>query len=123
MSRIHPVQVLLDEHRLIEEVLGAFESNLGGLPSTPFPGQWFFESLDFFRHFVEGCHHDKEEELVFPQLRAAGLIQEHDAGSAYLDRGGDSPAGLGRRFRRYGPVPQGGRRVRAFSPEPYRAGG
>ena len=86
MSRIHPVQLLLDEHRLIEDVLGAFETKLRGLPATPFPGQWFLDVLDFFRHFVEGCHHNKEEEMIFPQLRAAGLLEQHDAGGAYLDR-------------------------------------
>jgi hemerythrin-like domain-containing protein len=78
--------MLLDEHRLIEDVLNALEGRLRGLPTTPFPGRWFHEALDFFRHFVEGCHHNKEEEIVFPQLRAAGLLEQHDAGSAYLDR-------------------------------------
>lgn len=86
MSRIHPVQLLLDEHRLIEDVLNAFEEKLRGLPAAPFSGNWFFDALDFFRHFVEGCHHNREEELVFPELRAAGLLEEHDAGTSYLDR-------------------------------------
>ncbi len=86
MSQIHPVQALLDEHRLIEEVLLRFEAKLRALPSTPFPGQWFHDAVDFFRHFVEGCHHNREEEVVFPELRAAGLLEQHDAGSEYLDR-------------------------------------
>lgn len=55
MSRIHPVQQLLDEHRLIEGVLNAFAGRLRGLPAAPFSGNWFFDALDFFRHFVEGC--------------------------------------------------------------------
>jgi hemerythrin-like domain-containing protein len=86
VSRIHPVQQLLDEHRLIEDILNAFAGRLRGLPAAPFSGNWFFNALDFFRHFVEGCHHNREEEIVFPQLRAAGLLEEHDAGAAYLDR-------------------------------------
>jgi hemerythrin-like domain-containing protein len=86
MSRIHPVQLLLDEHRVIEDVLASMEAKVRRLPEAPFPGQWFFDALDFFRHFVEGCHHNREEEIVFPQLRAAGLLEEHDAGAGYLDR-------------------------------------
>lgn len=86
MSRIHPVQQLLDEHRLIEDILNVFAGRLRGLPAAPFSGNWFHDALDFFRHFVEGCHHNREEEIVFPQLRAAGLLEQHDAGAAYLDR-------------------------------------
>ena len=86
MSQIHPVQLLLDEHRMIEDILNAFEARLRGLPAAPFSGHWFFDALDFFRHFVEGCHHNREEQVVFPQLRAAGLLEEHDAGAGYLDR-------------------------------------
>ncbi|MBI3666755.1 MAG: hemerythrin domain-containing protein [Acidobacteria bacterium] len=86
MSQIHPVQILLDEHRTIEGVLDAFEDALLRLDRVPFPTQWFSEALDFFRHFVEGCHHNKEEELFFPQLRKAGFLEPHESGVAYLER-------------------------------------
>jgi hemerythrin-like domain-containing protein len=46
--------------------------------------------LDFFRVFVDKCHHAKEEEVLFPALLEAGLpreggpvqvmLAEHDAG-------------------------------------------
>jgi hemerythrin-like domain-containing protein len=84
VGQIHPVQVLLDEHVVIENVLAAFEAKVLPLPEAPFTAQWFGGALDFFQHFVEGCHHNREEELVFPQLRDAGLIKEHDSGSEYL---------------------------------------
>ena len=86
MSQIHPGQTLLDEHRVIEGVLNAFEARLLKLPSRPIPGQWLTGAMDFFRHFVEACHHNKEEELVFPRLRESGLLAQHDTGAEFLDR-------------------------------------
>lgn len=86
MSQIHPVQLLLDEHVVIESVLAAFEMKLLHLRESPFPIPWFSSALDFFHHFVEGCHHNREEELVFPHLRDAGLLDQHDSGKAYLDK-------------------------------------
>ena len=85
MGQIHPVQVLLDEHAVIENVLAAFEAKLTPLPEAPFAADWFGAALDFFRHFVEGCHEDREEGLLFPQLREAGLTEGHEAGAVYLD--------------------------------------
>ena len=86
MSQIHPVQSLLDEHILIEAVLEAFEAKLQRLPGVVFPAPWLADALDFFTNFVEGCHHNREEELVFPHLREAGLLQEHDAGTASVKK-------------------------------------
>lgn len=85
MSQIHPVQVLLDEHRTIEGVLDAFEATLLRLEQTPFPTQWLGDALGFFRNFVEGCHHNKEEDLFFPQLRKSGFLEEHKSGIPYLE--------------------------------------
>ena len=86
MSQIHPVQALLDDHRVIEGVLNIFEAKLSARPHEPFPGCWLADALEFFRHFVEGCHHDKEEHVVFPALRVPELLEEHRSGAAYLDR-------------------------------------
>jgi hemerythrin-like domain-containing protein len=48
------------------------------------------QMLDFFRIFVDRCHHAKEEQHLFPTLRKRGiagrencikeLLQQHDAG-------------------------------------------
>ena len=50
--------------------------------------------LEFFRVFVDRCHHGKEEELLFPELEAAGvpkeggpigqMLLEHDNGRGYV---------------------------------------
>jgi hemerythrin-like domain-containing protein len=74
MSQIHPVQVLLDEHRTIEAVLARLGASLVTLDHAPVPANWLARALDFFRYFVEGVHHAKEEERYFPALQQAGLI-------------------------------------------------
>jgi hemerythrin-like domain-containing protein len=50
--------------------------------------------LEFFKVFVDKCHHGKEEELLFPALENAGvsreggpigvLLQEHQQGREYV---------------------------------------
>lgn len=88
MSQIHPVQILLDEHRTIETVLDRLEATLGTLDGIPFPASWLTRALSFFRYFVEGAHHAKEEERFFPALHQAGLIEQithHPDGVACLD--------------------------------------
>ena len=50
--------------------------------------------LDFFRIFVDRCHHGKEEKLLFPALEEAGvsrnggpigvMLSEHDQGRQYV---------------------------------------
>lgn len=84
MSQIHPVQVLLDEHQIIEGVLNAFGARLRRRPRGAFPAEWFNEAVSFFRHFVEGCHESREEELIFPRLQVPALLEEHKAGTDYL---------------------------------------
>ncbi|HEX9093595.1 MAG TPA: hemerythrin domain-containing protein [Coriobacteriia bacterium] len=53
-------------------------------------------SLEFLRVFVDSCHHGKEEDLLFPAMRAAGLtdvepviqqlLAEHELGRAAVRR-------------------------------------
>jgi hemerythrin-like domain-containing protein len=86
VSQIHPVQFLLDDHRVIEDVLNAFERKLAPLPEGALPVFWLADALRFFRRFVEGCHHNREETLIFPYLRVAGLLEEHESGERYVQR-------------------------------------
>lgn len=92
---MHPTDILSQEHRAIESMLDALEAQIrqaqsGGL----FPRLFFDEALDFFRNFADGCHHAKEENLLFPRMRERGVPQdggpigvmlaEHDQGRGYL---------------------------------------
>jgi len=73
----HPVDVLIEEHRVIEGVLAALERHIAALDQEPFPYEFLSEAIDFFRSFADGCHHAKEEELLFPLLEQRGVPREH----------------------------------------------
>jgi hemerythrin-like domain-containing protein len=92
---MHPTDVLSQEHRAIESMLDRLEAKIRETgPGRPFPRLFFDEALDFFRHFADGCHHAKEENLLFPRMRDRGVPQEggplgvmlaeHDQGRGYL---------------------------------------
>lgn len=94
MTLISPVGQLMDEHRLIEGVLGAMEVQVSRMKSGPFPAEFFSSALDFFATFADGCHHYKEEQALFPALQNRGvprnggpigcMLKEHDQGRACL---------------------------------------
>lgn len=94
MTTTHPVEVLMSEHRTIERVLAAVETRLAESAGAVFPYEFMTQALDFFRNFADGCHHAKEEELLFPLLEARGvarergpigcMLKEHVQGRAYL---------------------------------------
>ena len=77
MTITHPVDVLMAEHRVIERVLSALEQRIAELDQQPFPYEFLTQALDFFRNFADGCHHAKEEELLFPLLEQRGIAREH----------------------------------------------
>jgi hemerythrin-like domain-containing protein len=77
MAHNHPVDILMSEHQTILGVLDVFEARARELGSTPFPDEFFAQALDFFRNFADGCHHAKEEELLFPLLERRGIPREH----------------------------------------------
>lgn len=88
----HPVQVLFDEHRLIEKMLAEVEARV--LTASKLPLEFVETALDFFAAFADGSHHYKEERVLFPMLEAAGMpvhggpiavmLHEHDIGRRCL---------------------------------------
>jgi hemerythrin-like domain-containing protein len=87
-----PTEILSDEHRVIERVLGALEQ-LTRLPISDSVGRWR-KALEFFRHFADQCHHFKEETVLFPAMEAHGIpneggpigmmLAEHEEGRAHV---------------------------------------
>ncbi len=94
MSITSPVEILMQEHRVIETVLDAMEDRLADLSSVPFPLEFFQRALEFFSQFADGCHHYKEEDGLFPALAARGMpansgpigvmLHEHNIGRSCL---------------------------------------
>lgn len=88
----HPIEDLMSEHRVIEQVLSALEA----AAQREVPVAFYASAVDFIAHFADGCHHDKEEALLFPALEKQGMprdhgpiavmLQEHDEGRACVAR-------------------------------------
>lgn len=86
-----PTQILSDEHRIIERVLGAVEKLAEGPVAALEPWK---KALSFIRHFADECHHFKEEKLLFPLMEEHGIpieggpigmmLVEHEEGRSYV---------------------------------------
>lgn len=86
--------ILKSEHRVIERVIASLETQAGKLAAGQEvrPG-FFLDAADFIKGFADGCHHKKEEGVLFAAMVAAGLprqvgpiaimLAEHDQGRAY----------------------------------------
>jgi hemerythrin-like domain-containing protein len=85
-----PTDVLRGEHELILMVVEAMEREAGAITADDAVNRVrVAQMLDFARNFTDGCHHRKEEQVLFPALverssAAAGavstLMSDHRAG-------------------------------------------
>ncbi len=87
-------EILMQEHRVIERVLDALEkaANRAGRGAAIRPG-FFADAADFIRGFADGCHHQKEEGVLFKAMESAGMptqagpiavmLAEHEQGRAF----------------------------------------
>ena len=92
---IQSLDILMNEHRLIEQVLNCLEKIVARCDAD---GRLDKESaqqaLDFFRTFADRCHHGKEEAHLFPLLETRGMgspcgplavmHREHELGRLYV---------------------------------------
>jgi hemerythrin-like domain-containing protein len=65
---------LREEHQLILKVADAMQALLaegGGPDGLDF--DTIGDCVTFIRLFADACHHGKEEDLLFPELEAAGM--------------------------------------------------
>lgn len=87
-------EVLMQEHRVIERVLDALEAAVGHLEqSRPVRPGFFLEAADFIAGFADGCHHRKEEGVLFGAMIESGapreggaidmMLDEHEQGRAF----------------------------------------
>jgi hemerythrin-like domain-containing protein len=87
-------QILSNEHRVIERVLNSLDAEVArarrGEPVRP---GFFVDAADFMRGFADGCHHRKEEGVLFKTMNAHGIpveggpigvmLDEHERGRVY----------------------------------------
>ena len=70
-------EILMEEHRAIERVLCSLERASTRLSRGEDVYLRFFSGCSaFFRGFVDGCHHKKEEQFLFPALVENGLPKD-----------------------------------------------
>jgi hemerythrin-like domain-containing protein len=76
-SAVKATQVLMDEHRVIERVLTALERASTRLNNGQDVYLRFFAgTIVFIKNFADGCHHQKEEGILFPAMIENGLSRE-----------------------------------------------
>jgi hemerythrin-like domain-containing protein len=74
---MHPVDTLEEEHRVIQSVLGAMEREAESLQGDgPVRTRFWLGVSEFLEKFADGCHHAKEEDLLFPALAECGIPEE-----------------------------------------------
>jgi hemerythrin-like domain-containing protein len=86
--------ILMEEHEVILRVIGALaiETDRLAAGQDVRPG-FFLDAADFIKGFADGCHHKKEEGVLFEAMASAGLpvqagpiavmLAEHEQGRAF----------------------------------------
>lgn len=89
------IDVLMQEHRLIERVLGSLETcAIEARRGTPVPRVDAADFVAFFRGYADALHHGKEDDMLFARMRDYGfpgdsgplgvMAQEHAYGRAQV---------------------------------------
>jgi len=84
----------MEEHRVIERVLEVLQVGADKLESgEPIRPEFFLDAADFIKGFADGCHHKKEEGVLFPKMEQQGIpsqggpigvmLSEHQMGRVY----------------------------------------
>lgn len=83
---------LRDEHEVILQALAVLERVATRLASgQPVSDSALTDLVQFLQTFADRCHHGKEEDQLFPAMRAKGIgntlavfLEEHEEGRRYL---------------------------------------
>lgn len=93
---MNPTNILVEEHRVIEQVLSAFDKILiQAIATRKLDAAAARDALDFLHGFADRCHHAKEEAHLFPIMEARGFSggcspvtvvqREHELGRLYVE--------------------------------------
>jgi hemerythrin-like domain-containing protein len=87
-------EILMEEHRVIERVIASLEKATERLEKGErVPPDFFLDAASFITGFADGCHHKKEEGVLFKAMIANGMpsqggpvnvmLAEHEQGRVY----------------------------------------
>jgi hemerythrin-like domain-containing protein len=90
-----PTNILRNEHKVIKAALACLhEMTVRIQAGQRVEIQDIREMLDFIRNFADGCHHFKEEKVLFPAMGLGGfpedagpisvMLHEHEVGRSYV---------------------------------------
>jgi hemerythrin-like domain-containing protein len=91
---VEATQILMNEHRVIERVLTAMQVAANRVSQGEYIRPAFFiNAALFIKNFGDGCHHKKEEGVLFVAMNPSGkpteggpigvLLAEHDKGRLF----------------------------------------
>ena len=94
-TEMKATKILKHEHQAILLVIGAAEKEVDYIEKTgQIHTQTIREMADFFKNFVDRCHHAKEEKHLFVMMHEHGvpmktgllavLLHEHEQGRGYV---------------------------------------
>ena len=84
------IEILINEHRLIEKMLGALEVWTERIGEEPAADREIIRDFaEFFNAYVDECHHGKEEGFLFIRMSAYGFSNEVGPVSAMLSEQGE----------------------------------
>jgi hemerythrin-like domain-containing protein len=97
MRLMLPTDELMNEHRVIERMLGIVSSACDRTEDGQIvERELFVAAADFFKNFADKCHHGKEEKLLFERMQARGvsgevgpiavMLREHQDGRAHVKK-------------------------------------
>ncbi len=74
-----PIGPLMIEHRLIERMIALMEEALNRLEKEGGIDTRFIErATQFIKSYADRCHHGKEEDILFRELRKKPVSKEHE---------------------------------------------
>jgi len=100
---MNPTDTLRHEHKVVLLVLTGAEREANELrQGGEVHAETITQMLDFFKNFVDRCHHAKEEQHLFPAMAQRGfpaeagpvavMLHEHELGRAAVRRIGEALA-------------------------------
>ena len=91
---MHATQILMEEHEIILRVLSALQEAADRLArEEQMRPAFFLNSALFIKNFADGCHHKKEEGILFVAMNPSGkptqggpigiMLAEHEKGRQF----------------------------------------
>ena len=75
-----PIAPLMIEHRIIEQMVGIIENEVDWCDQNGSINIELIDAvIDFIQNYGDRCHHGKEEEILFRELKKKKLSGEHTA--------------------------------------------